>query len=209
MSPTELLEALKDLQGYSKLTRLRLSAPHSRLGDLQQMMAVQALSGAVIHLSLLTHLSLPEDFITEGLLLHVSLLPRLETFVISPTPVTNSLPGGDCHGFGSLRSLEVPNEIHLRRLLSYGIRDLETLKVRNLGRRSLPIIVRKLRSLRRVFIEGSSLTCPEIFILGACFQLEEIEILTHYPLDMEDLDLDRFRAMFQNLRSLSIAIRDL
>lgn len=206
--PTELFEALDDLQGCFKLTKMELSAPHLRLDALQRMAAVQALSGAVIHLSLLTHLSLPEDFITEGLLLHISLLPRLETLIISPTPVTNNLLGEGCHGFGSLRSLEVPNENYLRRMLSYGIRDLEALKVRNLSQHALPVIVRELRSLRQLSIEGPSFTSLEMFILGACFQLEEIEIFTRDPLGMEDLDLDRFRTMFRNLRSLSITMRD-
>jgi len=209
MPPTELLQALNDLQGYFKLTKLVLSAPQLKSDDLRQMVAVQALPGAVIHLSLLRHLSLPEVFVTESLLLHISLLPRLETLIISPTPVVSSLPGGgDCHGFVSLRSLEVPNESHLRRMLSYGIRDLETLKVRNISRHALPVVARQLQSLRELSIEGTSFASPEICILGACFQLEEIEVITKYPLGMDGPDQDRFRAMFRNLRSLSIVTRD-
>jgi len=208
VTPTKLLEALNDLQGYFDLTRLVLQAPHLVLGDRQQMVAVQALSGAVIHMSLLTHLSLPESLVTEGFLLHVSLLPRLETLTISSTPSTNNLSEEKSHGFVSLRSLDVPNEKHLRRFLSYQVLDLEILKVKGLGRNTLPLIARKFPGLRQLFIEGAYFSPPEIFVLGACFQMEEIGIMTQFPLRMDDPEIDRFRAMFRNLRSLSIAIQD-
>jgi len=208
MTPKKVLEALGDLQGYFNLTQLTLRAPPLGFGDKQQMVAVHALSGAVIHMSLLTHLTLPENFVTESLLLHISLLPQLETLVISPTPLTNNLPGGGSHGFVSLRSLDVPTEKFLRRFLSYPILDLEILKVKGLGRDSLPVVARKFSGLRQMSIEGACFSSPEIFVLGACFQLEDIGITTQCPLGMDDLDIDRFRAMFRNLRSLSITIRD-
>lgn len=208
MTPTELFQALDDLQSCFKLTRLMIWAPHLGLGDDQRVVAVQALSGAVIHMSLLTHLSLPENIVTEGLLLHLSLLPRLETFKIYPTLSTNSLSGEVSYGFVSLRSLDVPNQKILQWFISYPMLDLEILKVRGLGRGSLPKIARKFSGLRQIYIEGASFGSPEIFVLGACFQLEEIEILTQRPLEMDDLDLDQFRTMFRNLRSLSIATRD-
>ena len=208
MTPTEKIEALNDLQGYLALKRLVVWAPHLELDDGQQMVAVQALSGSVIYMSLLTHLSLPENLVTETLLLHISLLPQLETFKVSPTPLASRLSANESHGFGSLRSLDVPSEKLLQRFLSYPISDLEILKAGGLSQRSLPMIARKLPDLREIHIEGAGFSSPEIFVLGACFRLEEIEILTQHPLEMENLDLDRFRSMFRNLRSLSIAIRN-
>jgi hypothetical protein len=208
MTPTKLLEALNDLQDYSKLTRLVIWAPHLGLSDKQQMAAIQALPGAVIHMSLLTELSLPEDLVTEGFLLHASLLPRLETLTVAPALLKNDLFEEESHGFASLRSLDVPTEKLLRRFSSYPMSDLEILKVKGLGRKSLPVIARKFSGLQQMFIEGACFDSHEIFVLGACFQLEDIGIITQYPLEMDDLDIDRFRAMFRNLRSLSIAIRD-
>jgi hypothetical protein len=208
-TPAELSKGLNDLQGYSKLTRLELWAPRFESGDLPRMVA-QTLAETVIHMSLLVHLSIPEVLATEYFLLHISLLPRLETLIISPTPLTHSLLGGECYGFPSLRSLDVPNESFLRRFLSYPVRDLDALRVRNLDRHALPLIARELSSLRRlsIFIKGSNFTPQEVFVLGACFRLEEIGIITQSPLGMNDSDLHRFRAMFRNLRSLSIARED-
>jgi len=203
-----VLEALNDLQGYPNLKKLVLRAPPLGFGDKEQMVAVQALSGAIIEMSRLTDLTLPENFVTEGLLLHISLLPQLETLVISSTPLKNNLPGGGTHGFISLRSLDIPTEKLLRRFLSYPILDLEILKVNGLGRNALPIIARKFSGLRQMFIEGTCFSSSEIFVLGACFRLEDIGIITQRPMGMDDLDIDRFRAMFRNLRSLSITIRD-
>ena len=159
-------------------------------------------------MSLLTHLSIPENFVTEGLLLHVSLLPRLEELIVSPAPRVNALPGRECHGFASLRSLDIPNGTLLHRFLSYQVGGLEALRVGNLGSKSLPALARKLPNLLQLSIEGQKFTPQEMFVLGACFQLEEIAILTQCPLGMADLDLHRFRAMFRNLRSLSITTRD-
>lgn len=205
-SPAELVEALSDLQGCFRLARLEIRTPRMGLSDSSQ--AIRALAGAVIHMSLLTHLSIPEDFVTEDLLLHISLLPRLEILVVSSTPLTHVLLGGECQGFPSLRSLDVPGESLLRRFLSYPIQDLETLRVRDLDQNTLPVVARKLPNLRQLSLEGRSFTSPEIFVLGACFQLEEVNITTQYPMGMDDLDIHRFRAMFQNLRSLTTTTRD-
>ena len=208
MTPRKVLEALGDLQSYSNLKRLALRAPPFGFGDKQQVVAVQALSGAIIEMTFLTHLTLPENFVTGGLLFHISLLPQLETLVISPTPLTNNLPGGGAHGFVSLRSLDVPTEKFLRWFLSYPVLDLEILKVKGLDRNSLPMIAHKFSGLRQMFIEGTYFSSPEIFALGACFQLEDIGIITQRPLGMDDPDIDRFRATFRSLRSLSVTIRD-
>ena len=159
-------------------------------------------------MSLLAHLSLPEALATEVLLLHISLLPRLETLTIYPVPTKNGIFGEESRGFVSLRSLDLPNEKLLNRFLSYPLRDLEILKARNLSRNSLQKLARNLTGLQKLCIEGSSFSLHEIFLLGACFQLEEIEIITQYPLEMDDLDLRRFRDMFRALRSLSITTQD-
>jgi len=208
MTLKESIKALHDLQGYFALKRLAVWAPHLGLDHWQQMVAVQALCGGVIQMSLLTHLFLPEDLVSETLLYHASLLPRLEKFKVSAAPLIKSLSAKGSHGFRSLRSLGVPNENLLLCFLSYSIPDLKVLKVRGMGQRSLVTLARRLPDLREVYIEGTGFSSPEIFVLGACFQLEEIEIRTQDPLEMEDLELDRFRAMFRNLCSLSIAIRD-
>lgn len=199
-----LIRALGDLQAYIGLGRLVLRAPHLRLGDSEQMVAVQTLSGVVIRMSLVTHLSLPGDLVTEYLLLHIALLPLLESFVVFPAPLMSDLSGEGSGGFGSLRLLDVPDANFLRRFSSYQNLDLETLKVGGLSRNSLSIIARNFAGLRRVSIEGTGFKSSEIFVLGACFQLEEIEILTQRPLGMDNEDLHQFRTMFRNLRSLSI-----
>ena len=207
MTPTELSEALNNLRGYFGLTKLELRTPGLALGGWSQMVAIHALAGAVIYMSMLTYLSVPGEFVTEDLLLHISLLPRLETLVISPTSMTRSPLGREHHGFVSLRSLDIPNGTFLHRFLSYPIRDLETLRVRDLDRNSIKAIARGLPSLRYLYIEGQFFASPEMFVLGACFQLEEIAVSAQHPLGMDDSDLHRFRAMFRNLRSLSITIR--
>ena len=205
-TPTELFEALSNLRGYFGLTRLEFQAPDPSLDDSSQMEAIHALSGAVIHMSLLTYLSIPGNFVTEALLLHLSLLPRLQELVISPAFMTHSLLGRERHGFASLRSLDIPNGSFLHQFLAYPIQDLETLKVRDLDPNAISIIARRLSNLRRLHIKGQDFPTSKIFVLGACFQLEEITISTQHPLGMDDLDLHRFRAMFRNLRSLSITI---
>ena len=208
MAQGGLLRALGGLQAHFGLARLVLWAPHLRLGDREQMVAVQVLSGAVIQMSLLTHLSLPGDLVTEYLLSHIALLPLLESFAVSSTPLINNLSGEESNGFGSLRFLDVPDANFLRRFSSYRHLDLETLKVRGLCQDSLSVIARNFFGLREVSIEGTGFNLSEIFVLGACFQLEEIEIFTQCSLGMENVDLRQFRAMFRNLRSLSIKIGD-
>ena len=208
IAPEQLFKGLGDSRGYFGLTRLELQAPRMGLGDLPQAVAIQALAGAVIHMSLLIHLSIPEDFVTESLLLHISLLPRLETLVIASTPLAHRLSGGECEGFPSLRSLDVPDEILLHRFLSYPVRNLESLRVKDIGQKSLPAVARKLPNLRQLSIGGQGFTSPEIFVLGACFQLEEISIIIQDPPGTNDLNLHQFRAMFRNLWSLTIVTRD-
>ena len=208
MTPVESFEALKNLQGYFGLTRLELRTPGLELCDSSHLVAIQTLAGAVIHMSSLIYLSIPGGFVTEALLLHISLLPLLEELVILPASLTHSLPGRERYGFVSLRSLDIPNGTFLRRFLSYRIRDLEGLKVRALDRDSILEIARGLPSLRYLSIEGQDIASPQIFVLGACFQLEKITISTRRPSGMNNLDLHRFRDMFRNLRSLSITIRD-
>jgi hypothetical protein len=203
-----MCKALNDLRGHFQLKRLELQAPRLEMDDRQRMVAVHALSGAVIQMSLLTHLSLSENLLTEISLLHISVLPTLETFVVFPAPPAGDLSGEGTLGFESLRSLDLPNETLLRRFLSYSLQDLEVLKVGNLGRDSLKLI-RGLTGLQFLRIEGPSFGPPEIFALGACFRLEGIEIQSCHPLGMDDSDLHRFRAMFQNLRSLSIVAQDM
>lgn len=202
-TPAELLEALSDLRGYFGLTRLEFRAPDLNPDDPSQIVAIQALAGAVIHMTLLTCLSIPGSFVTEALLLHISLLPRLRELVIFPASMPCSLHGREHRGFISLRSLDIPNATFLRRFLSYSIQDLETLKVRDLDPDSITNIARKLPNLLHLDIKGQNFPSPKIFVLGACFQLEEIVISTQHPLGMDDSDLHRFRAMFRNLRSLS------
>ena len=204
MAPAESLKALRDLQGCFRLARLELWAPHLGVGDPSQVVAIQVLAGAVIQMSLLTSLSIPGGFVTDGLLLHISLLPLLETLVISSTPLVHSLLGGECYGFPSLRSLDVPNDNFLRRFLSYPIRGLETLRVRNLDQNTIPLVARKFPNLQRLSIGGEDFSSHKMFVLGGCFQLEEITVCAHRPLGMDDLDMHRFRAMFRNLRSLLI-----
>ncbi|KAF9779985.1 hypothetical protein BJ322DRAFT_1023890 [Thelephora terrestris] len=97
-------KALDDLQGLFWLTRLEVQAPRLELDDWQRMVAVQALSGAVIQMSLLAYLSLPENLLTKNFLSHISILPRLETLVVFPAPLADDLLGEGSHGFGSLRS---------------------------------------------------------------------------------------------------------
>ena len=206
-TPAKLFGALSDLRGYFRLTRLELRTPGLELDDSSRIVAIQALAGAVIHMSLLTYLSIPGNFATEALLLHISLLPRLRKLVISPASTTRSLHGREHPGFLSLRSLDIPDGNVLHLFLSYQILDLDTLKVKHLDPNSISIIARRLPNLRRLFIGGQSFSSPGIFVLGACFQLEEISISTQHSLGMDDLDLHRFRAMFRNLRSLSITIR--
>lgn len=208
MSPGETSKALSDLQGHFELKRLELRAPRLELDNWRLTRAVHALPGVVIYMSLLTHLSLPESVMTEFLLLHISLLPRLQSLIIFPARITNNLFGKASDGFVSLRSLDVPNTKLLRPFLSYPLRGLEALKVGNLDRDSLPILSRKLTGLRQLHIESESFSLQEIFILGGCFQLEEIEVITQYPLEMGDLDRHRFRDMFRNLRFLSIVTRE-
>lgn len=207
ITPKIMDKVLNDLQGCLWLTRLELRAPHLEANDWQRMVAVHALSGAVVQMSLLAHLALSENFVTEIFLLHISTLPRLETLTIFPAPLVDNLSGEESRGFNSLRSLDLPNEGLLRRFLSYPLQDLEALRVGNLGGNSLQLIARSLTGLQQLHIEGSSLSSPEIFALRACFRLEVVKICTDHPLEMDDLDLHRFRAMFRNLRSLSIEAR--
>jgi hypothetical protein len=208
MTPKKVSKALDDLRGQVGLTKMELRAPHLELDAWEQTVAVHSLSGAVIYMSLLSQLSLPEILVTETLILHISLLPQLEKLIVFPAPSENVFSGVESNGFASLRSLDIPNECLLRRFLSYSLQNLEALRVGNLGRKSLPGIARNLIGLRQLSIEGPSFSFPEILPLGACFCLEEINILTRYPLGMDGLDLHRFRAMFPNLRSLSIATRE-
>ena len=172
------------------------------------MTAAQALCGAVIQMSSLTQLSLPECVVTGGVLLQLSLLPRLEAITISPSPPTNKLSGEVSHGFPLIRSLEIPNETFLSWFASYPVLDLEILKAMGLGGKALRMIARKFPNLRQISIEGTSFDPRELWVMGACFQLEAIEISVKYPLEMDDLDLDRFRAMFPKLNTFSIVIRD-
>ena len=206
--PKRIYGTLGDLRGHFDLKRLVLQAPHLRLDEGRQMVAVRILVEAVIDMSLLIHLSVPETLVTDFFLLHVSLLPRLETLIVSPAPVTNNLFGEESHGFVSLRSLDLPDERLLRRLLYYPLQDLKILKVGGLGRSSLQKLCSNLTGLRQLSFEDANLDPQDIFMLGACFQLEDIKILTQYPWELGDLELHRFRGMFRNLRSLSVVTRE-
>ena len=204
MAPENISRALDALQGHFELKKLELRASDLRLDDWGQIVAVQVLSGVVIHMSLLTGLSLPENLVSEFLLLHISLLPRLETLTVSPASVTSNLFGEESHGFVSLRSLNVPNENLFCRFLLYTLRDLEVLKVGKLGRNSLQRLSRNLTSLKKIYIEDPGFSLQEISVLGACFRLEEIKIVSPSPLKIDGLHLHRFRDRFRNLRSFSI-----
>ena len=142
-----IIKALSDLHDHFMLKSLELRAPDLALDEWQQMVAVHTLSRTLIHMSLLTHLSLSGNFVTEVLLTHISLLPRLEMLIISPSPAMNNLPGKKSAGFSSLRTLSIPNKNLLRRFLSYPFQGLETLSVGNLGRDSLSEIARGLPCL--------------------------------------------------------------
>ena len=87
-----IIKALSDLHDHFMLKSLELRASDLALDGWQQMVAVHTLSRTLIHMSLFTHLSLPGNFVTEVLLTHISLLPRLETLIISPSPAMNNLP---------------------------------------------------------------------------------------------------------------------
>lgn len=206
MTQEMVLEALKNLQGYFGLKKLELRAAYLEIDGWTA--AAHALSGAAIHMTMLASLSVPENFVTEILLLHISLLPHLEELSVLPATPANDLPGKQSNGFEPLLSLDVPNERLLQRFLCYAPQNLKTLKVANLGQNSLRKIARTLPGLQRLYVEGSSFGSPEIFVLGACFQLEEIEIHTDYALGMNGSDLRQFKSMFRNLRSLSIVPRD-
>lgn len=168
----------------------------------------QTVSGAVIHMSLLTDLTLPESIVTEGLLLQLSLLPRLEALTISPAPPANDLSGRVPRGFAPLRALEIPNGNLLRWFASHPLLGLDSLKVAGLDGKALIVIARKFPNLRQISIEGASFGARDLLVMGACFQLEDIKITTQDPLGMDDVDLDRFRSMFRNLRDLSVVVRD-
>ena len=166
------------------------------------------LSGAVIHMSLLTNLSLPESLVTGGLLFHLSVLPQLEVLTISPAPPGNDLSGRVSRGFTSIRALEVPSEELLRWFATYPLPGLEALKVTGLDGRALVVIARKFSNLRQISIEGASLGSQDLSVLGACFQLEVIRVATRCSLGMDGKELDQFRAMFRNIRTLSIVTQD-
>ena len=145
-TPKAIIKALSDLYDHFMLKSLELRAPDLALDDWQQMVAVHTLSRTVIHISLLTHLSLPGNFVTEVLLTHIPPPPSGNTnnfsFSRNEQPTRKKSAG-----FSSLRTLSIPNENLLRRFLSYPFQGLETLSVGNLGRDSLSEIARGLLCL--------------------------------------------------------------
>ena len=73
------------------VTRLEVRALRLGLGEPSQMAGIQGPARAVINMSLLAYLFIPEDFITEGLL-HLPLFPRTGRSERRTSPSASILP---------------------------------------------------------------------------------------------------------------------
>ena len=125
------------------VTRLEVRALRLGLGEPSQMAEIQGPARAVINMSLLAYLFIPEDFITEGLL-HLPLFPRTGRSERRTSPSASILPDS-------------------------GLRDSQSKRSRP---KLLPGRGPQLPYLRQPSAKRRRFTSPEISVLGARFQTQ-------------------------------------